>query len=83
MRESFTPLIWWDKEIRTSYDVTFHFNPSFSLRVGPPSLLDVETPGVVLVIGQAHPVVLCDDSLVQTEDSLVTSLHTQSSQYIE
>ena len=72
-RESFTPLIWWDKDVLRR-NVSFQ---SHSLVAGAgDDLLDVETPGVVLVIGQADPVVLGDDSPVQTEDCLVTSLDT-------
>ena len=40
----------------------------------------METPGVVLVIRQADPVVLCDDGLVQTEDGLVPGLHDKHRQ---
>ena len=37
----------------------------------------METPGVVLVVGQADPVVLGDDGPVQAEDCLVSSLDTE------
>ena len=73
-RESFTPLIWWDKEVLRR-NVSFQSQPGCWLVAGG-DLLDVETPGVVLVIGQTDPVVLGDDSPVQTEDCLVTSLDT-------
>ena len=41
----------------------------------------MEIPGVVLVMGQTDPPVLGDDSLVQTEDCLVTGLHIVFHQY--
>ena len=37
-------------------------------------LLDVEVPGVVLVMSEADPVVVCYHFLVQTEDGLVSGL---------
>ena len=74
-RESFTPLIWWDKEVLRR-NVSFQSQPSCWLVAGG-DLLDVETPGVVLVVGQADPVVLGDDGPVQAEDCLVSSLDTE------
>ena len=41
------------------------------LPLSPP---DVQVPGVVLVVGDVDPVVVCDDPLVQAQDRLVTSL---------
>ena len=78
-RESFTPLIWWDKEVLRR-NVSFQSQPSCWLVAGG-DLLDVETPGVVLVIRQADPFVLSDDGLVQTEDCLVTSLDISCHRY--
>ena len=37
-------------------------------------LPDVQVPGVVLVVGDVDPVVVCDHPLVQAQDRLVTSL---------
>ena len=39
-------------------------------------LPDVQVPGVVLIVGDVHPVVVGDDPLVETQDSLVTSLQS-------
>ena len=44
---------------------------SLYLSLSPP---DVQVPGVVLVVGDVDPVVVCDHPLVQAQDSLVTSL---------
>ena len=41
------------------------------LSLSPP---DVQVPGVVLVVGDVDPVVVCDHPLVQAQDRLVTSL---------
>ena len=41
-------------------------------------LPDVQVPGVVLIVGDVHPVVVGDDPLVETQDSLVTSLQLQN-----
>ena len=39
-------------------------------------LPDVQVPGVVLVVGDVDPVIVGDDSLVEAQDSLVTSLQS-------
>ena len=39
-------------------------------------LPDVQVPGVVLIVGDVDPVVVGDDSLVEAQDSLVTSLQS-------
>ena len=44
---------------------------SIYLSLCPP---DVQVPGVVLVMGDVDPVVVCDHPLVQAQDRLVTSL---------
>ena len=36
----------------------------------------VQVPGVVLIVGDVHPVVVGDDPLVEAQDSLVTSLQS-------
>ena len=48
-----------------------HLYLSLYLSLSPP---DVQVPGVVLVVGDVDPVVVCDHPLVQAQDSLVTSL---------
>ena len=45
-----------------------------ALRRAAGDLLDVEVPGVVLVMGDVDPVVVCDHPLVQAQDRLVTRL---------
>ena len=39
-----------------------------------PGKPDVQVPGVVLVMGDVDPVVVCDHPLVQAQDRLVTRL---------
>ena len=48
-----------------------HLYLSLYLSLYPP---DVQVPGVVLVMGDVDPVVVCDHPLVQAQDRLVTSL---------
>ena len=43
-------------------------------------LLDMEVPGVVLVMSEADPLVVSDDLLVETEDGLIPGL-SEISQY--
>ena len=51
--------------------IQLHLYLSIYLSLSPP---DVQVPGVVLVMGDVDPVVVCDHPLVQAQDRLVTSL---------
>ena len=58
-----------------TFECRYCLNPN-CLKCWSSPLPDVQVPGVVLVVGDVDPVVVGDDSLVETQDGLVTSLHT-------